>query len=117
MLCAFTMLADEVVLNCGWRLCGQYMLGDDLLVSPVVNPANKSINMAAKSIWLPTGTWVEHGSGMIHVSDGSVIVTKNYDLREVPVFIKGGAVLPFRPISGGRCVARRGRDGCCCSRQ
>ena len=35
----------------------QYMFGDDLMVAPVVTPADTNTTLASKIIWIPPGTW------------------------------------------------------------
>ncbi len=80
-------------------LSSQYMLGDDMLIAPVVSPANASIGLASKTVWLPEGAWVDECLGGLYTSDGTLTVTRNVDLSEIPIFVKAGAVIPIRPPS------------------
>lgn len=75
------------------------MLGDDIMAAPVVTPVNTTTSLADKDVWLPPGTWIDTSSCLTYYSDGSVILHKYYDLSEVPLFVKAGAVIPTRPLS------------------
>jgi alpha-glucosidase (family GH31 glycosyl hydrolase) len=82
----------------------QYYFGDDMIVAPVVAPADES-GTAAKSIWLPPASaWYEEATGaLIEVaatSANGATVTRRYDVAEVPVFVRAGAVVGRRPICG-----------------
>lgn len=80
----------------------QYFLGDDMIVAPVVRPALDS-NMAKKSVWVPPGQWYEQETGFLHTgaADGSTILTKLFDLSEIPIFYRAGAVIPSIPVPVG----------------
>lgn len=80
------------------------------MVAPVVTPANSNSSLALKSVWLPPGTWVDLNSNAMHPSDGTVTLQKAYDLREIPVFARAGAVLTFRPRNTSTSV-----NLCCCA--
>eukprot|EP00042_Codosiga_hollandica_P032126 m.200668 g.200668 ORF g.200668 m.200668 type:complete len:1028 (+) comp53818_c0_seq1:262-3345(+) len=84
----------------------QYMFGDDILVSPVVTPMDSSTNMTQQSIWIPPGLWYEVTSGSLinGASDGNTILTKSYDLSEIPVFVRAGAIVPSIPIVEGNTI-------------
>jgi len=58
--------------------------------------------LASQPVWLPQGKWVEKCSlAIFSVSkpEGQVL-TLGYDLSEVPVFVKSGAVFPTIPPVG-----------------
>ena len=88
---------------------GQYLFGPDLLVSPVTAPVDNSTNgssMARKAVWLPPNGgrgWYEETTGVLHAPPGAggAVLTKDYDLTEVPVFVRGGAVIPSIPLVDG----------------
>jgi hypothetical protein len=73
----------------------EYMFGDDLLVAPVAQPMKDGA--AIVSIWLPPGRWYDRNRG--DVLDGGQIVTRDYTLDEMPVFVRAGAVVPMNPSS------------------
>lgn len=76
----------------------QYKFGQDILVSPITEPAPDSpVNgSVGTTIWIPEGSWVEWGGEVTHV--GPMILTKSYSQREVPVFVKAGAVVPLKTM-------------------
>ena len=78
----------------------QYMVGDDMLVRPVVTPiqTNGSGGTVPVVVWLPptTGGWVEWNSSRL-VPAGVPSVTVDAGLADLPVFVKSGAVLPLLP--------------------
>ena len=83
-----------------------YMFGDDLLVAPVVAPApGDGTRLAPKTLWLPPGVWVERHSGaVLRAGPDGAVLTRRYDLAEVPVFVRGGAVVPSVPVGEGAAV-------------
>jgi len=83
---------------------GEYMLGEDLLVSPVAAPADSATGLATRTTWLPPGEWVEWGSGARLRGPGEV--ARTYALDEIPLFVRAGAVIPMQEptmrVGGGR---------------
>jgi hypothetical protein len=67
--------------------------------------------MAVSTIWIPPGTWYEKTTGTLltGASDGSSLLTKSFDLSEIPIFIRGGAIIPKVPVPPGNTlgIARR----------
>ncbi|MBL8311590.1 MAG: hypothetical protein JNL19_14300 [Burkholderiales bacterium] len=70
----------------------QFYCGPHLLVMPVLNRDGDVEG------YLPehSGGWYELWSGM-HV-DGGEVVSLNYDLERIPVFVKSGIALPIGPV-------------------
>jgi alpha-glucosidase (family GH31 glycosyl hydrolase) len=78
----------------------QYMLGPDLLVSPVTAPREKETNLATRAVWLPPGgSWYEMGTGAL--LEGGQVLVKGYDLSETPLFVRAGAVVPSMTVGYG----------------
>jgi alpha-glucosidase (family GH31 glycosyl hydrolase) len=77
----------------------QFMFGDTLLVAPIVTAANNTTSLASKTIWLPPGQWFEITTSMVYHSTGSVMVSKDYDLTEIPMFVPAGSVVPMRDLT------------------
>jgi alpha-D-xyloside xylohydrolase len=68
----------------------QWLLGDGLLVAPVLTPA------LAREVWLPPGTWVDWSSG--EVADGGAtgkLVQLQVPLTKLPLWVKAGAIVPL----------------------
>jgi alpha-glucosidase len=63
-----------------------YLLGDALLVAPVLQPG-----VVARSVYLPKGTWYDWHTGQAHA--GERHITAEAPLERVPLFARGGAVI------------------------
>ena len=74
---------------------GQYMFGNDMIVSPITHPMGKDSLFTYQKTWLPEGTWIEWSSGT--VLTGGRYVNRTYTLSEIPVFVKSGAIIPMQP--------------------
>ena len=78
----------------------QYLLGDDWLVAPILEPAGVG-NMAQRCVWIPPGEWQNWWTGQRHL--GPAMMGVACPLNEVPIFIRcGGVVLsaPLRQTTG-----------------
>jgi alpha-glucosidase (family GH31 glycosyl hydrolase) len=82
------------------------MFGPSILFSPVVAPGDTTQQglgpgLATKTTWLPPGTWFDACSGIlttVQPTDTAHMLTKNYSIAEVPLFLVAGAVIPYVPI-------------------
>ncbi len=70
----------------------EYLFGPDLLVAPVVTPASRISDRAEVTVWLPPGTWGNWFSGRSW--QGPREVSLLVALDEIPLFVRGGAVIP-----------------------
>jgi alpha-glucosidase (family GH31 glycosyl hydrolase) len=68
---------DERALTCD----DEFLLGDDILVAPVVNPGQRS-----RDIYLPPGLWREHASGVVY--EGGMILENHPAALDVLPFFK-----------------------------
>ncbi|MGD9613682.1 MAG: TIM-barrel domain-containing protein, partial [Kiritimatiellia bacterium] len=78
----------------------QYLLGDDLLVAPLLEPARNGAD-AERTVWIPPGEWIDLWTGRAH--RGPATIGVRCSLREFPLFARrGGVVLsaPQRQSSG-----------------
>lgn len=64
----------------------QYMIGDFLLVAPVIKKRGR------KRIFFPEGEWI--GPENMHVTTGKSVRTMDVPLSRIPFFIKKGAIIP-----------------------
>ena len=67
----------------------QYLLGDSLLVAPVMEAGVKT-----RAVYLPEGTWYNWHTSEAHKSTGASIAV-DAPLETIPLFAKGGAVVPM----------------------
>ena len=78
-----------------YRREGQYMFGDDILVSPIVTESDDGLSTFHQT-WLPTGTaWYDVCRQRL-VSGGQTL-SDNYALTDIPYFLRAGAVVPCNP--------------------
>jgi len=85
-----------------------FLLGDCLLVAPVLGPG-----VDRRSVPLPRGRWYDTATGQAYEGPARVVV--DAPLGRIPVFARGGAVLPVRGENGGTelevWAPARGRTG------
>ena len=74
---------------------GEYLFGDQMMVAPVVAPADKVSGLAAEKIWLPEGEWIEWPTGK-HLT-GPATVSRSFSIDQIPVYVKAGAIVPMQP--------------------
>jgi alpha-D-xyloside xylohydrolase len=67
----------------------QYMLGGDILVAPVINEGARS-----RPVFFPSGTWWSIDDATLMV-EGPGFAEMDAPLNRIPVFARGGAVLPM----------------------
>ena len=73
----------------------QHMFGDDLLISAIVKPADKSTGIAEREMWFPEGKWYDMVSG--ELIEGGKSLTLGYTVAENPYFARAGAIIPMNP--------------------
>lgn len=73
-----------------------------MIVHPIT-VASGDAQLATVTTWVPPGTWFDtvHGKTIKGAPDGSTSMTASYDLTEVPVFVRAGAVIPTIPVRTG----------------
>jgi alpha-glucosidase (family GH31 glycosyl hydrolase) len=74
-----------------WERPLQWLLGDDLLVSPVIEPG-----AARWTTYVPAGSWRDAWTG--EPVDGGGEVTRDVPLEQVPVYIRESAWEGLRPV-------------------
>ncbi len=74
---------------------GEYIFGDNMIVAPIVTPADATSHLSTKSIWLPKGEWVEWFTGK--QLTGPATVERNFTEAQIPVYVKAGSILPQQP--------------------
>ena len=75
----------------------QYLLGPDLLVAPVIRPADPATGLADVDVWLPEGPWLDRATG--ESATGPRWLRVGAPLDRVPTFVRPGTVLPLAPVT------------------
>ncbi len=73
----------------------EYLFGDQMLVSPIVTPGDKTSGLASEKVWLPKGEWIEWPTGK-HFT-GPTSVDRSFSIEQTPVYLKSGAIVPMQP--------------------
>ena len=73
----------------------EYMFGDNMIVAPVTSAIDKASGLATEQVWLPPGEWIEWDTGR-HF-DGPTELTRRFSIRETPVYLRAGAIVPMAP--------------------
>ncbi len=69
----------------------EFLFGDSLLVAPVCTPGT-----VCRQVYLPNGPWFDFWTGLRY--DGPVAMTVPASLPELPIFARGGTVVPMWPL-------------------
>lgn len=69
----------------------EFGFGDNILVSPVLHP-----NQTNKVVYLPEGDWYYYFNNQVYT--GSQEHTIDTPIDEMPIFMKGGSVIPEYPV-------------------
>ncbi len=69
----------------------QFLLGADLLVAPVLRQG-----AAARSVYLPSGTWFDFWTG--ERFRGGRHILAEAPLVQLPLYVRAGAILPLGPV-------------------
>lgn len=72
----------------------EYMFGNDILVAPIVTPAD-SDKTARRTVWLPEGKWWNVCRSKM--MDGNVTFTDTYGQEDIPYFYKAGSIIVNNP--------------------
>ena len=70
------------------------MFGTQLMAAPVVSPLLPQLKQAKHPVWFPQGDWFNFFTGA-HIS-GSQWKVQLYQLDEIPLFAKAGAIVPLQ---------------------
>ena len=73
-----------------YNLDDQFMVGDDLLVAPILRP-----DVTRRLVYLPAGTWYDYWTNKKYV--GGTMISVEAPLETVPMFVRGGAIIPVGP--------------------
>lgn len=73
----------------------EYLFGDQILVAPIVTPADKTSGLSTEQVWLPAGQWIEWPTGK-HFT-GPISMSRSFTIDQIPVYLKTGSILPMQP--------------------
>ena len=73
-----------------YNLDDQFMVGNDLLVAPVVKP-----DVTRRLVYLPKGTWYDYWTNKKY--EGETTISVDAPLETVPMFVRAGAIIPRGP--------------------
>lgn len=88
--------------NGSYRYRNEYFFGSELLVQPMVHPADRETGRTAEHTWIPRGIWTDVYEGMIY--DGGENGRNQVVTRPVSrqgVLAKAGAIVPMAKL--GEC--------------
>ena len=70
-----------------YNLDDQFMIGEDLLVAPIVKP-----DVTRRLVYLPAGTWYDYWTNKKYT--GGTMISVEAPLETVPLFVRAGAMIP-----------------------
>ncbi len=73
-----------------YNLDDQFMIGNDLLAAPVLKP-----DVTRRLVYLPKGVWYDYWTNKKY--EGGTTITVDAPLETVPLFVRGGAIIPSGP--------------------
>jgi alpha-glucosidase len=73
-----------------YNLDDEFMIGNDLLVAPVLKP-----DVTSRLVYLPKGTWYDYWTNKKY--EGGTMIAAAAPLETVPMFVRGGAIIPTGP--------------------
>jgi alpha-glucosidase len=73
-----------------YNLDDEFMIGNDLLVAPVLKP-----DVTSRLVYLPKGTWYDYWTNKKY--EGGTMIPAAAPLETVPMFVRGGAIIPTGP--------------------
>ena len=102
-------------LDKAYHLEHQYFFGNNMIVAPITQ-SMKGKDSVSQTVWLPNGDWYDFRNGRLLIEghlmglqrNGKIElnsfgleryseeVTLNYALDEIPVFVKGGSIIPMQ---------------------
>ncbi|MEK7406624.1 MAG: hypothetical protein AAB225_16095 [Acidobacteriota bacterium] len=72
-------------------LSDQFLLGDDLLVAPILGPDG------GRSVYLPMGAWTDLRNNQAYKGRQTIQITAG--ANDLPLFAKNGSIVPLAPVS------------------
>lgn len=73
----------------------EFLLGDNMLVAPIVEAGTGPGKVGAQTVWFPAGTWFNTFTGERYDGNSEALVAG--DINEFPIFARGGVPIPMQP--------------------
>ncbi|HKP36217.1 MAG TPA: TIM-barrel domain-containing protein [Pyrinomonadaceae bacterium] len=73
-----------------YNLDDEFMIGEDLLVAPIVKP-----DVTSRLVYLPKGVWYDYWTNKKYA--GGTMIRADAPLETVPMFVRGGAIIAMAP--------------------
>lgn len=73
-----------------YNLDDEFMIGDDLLVAPIVKA-----DVTSRLVYLPKGIWYDFWTNKQY--EGGTMIRADAPLETVPLFVRGGAIIALGP--------------------
>ncbi|RVD84198.1 uncharacterized protein DFL_005961 [Arthrobotrys flagrans] len=74
-----------------------FLINKKLLVLPVVSPGQREV-----TAWFPRGVWYDAITGKVYSSKGDTWRTIDAPLDKIPLFFRGGSIIPMHYNKSGR---------------
>lgn len=74
-----------------WQLSEQFLLGPDLLVAPVLRPAQRR-----RLVYFPAGEWFDFWTGQAYAGQQWQMIEVSFE--RLPLFQRGGSAIPLQAV-------------------
>jgi alpha-glucosidase (family GH31 glycosyl hydrolase) len=75
----------------------QYMLGESVLVTPVVQPMPADSTLVPDmQLFVPPGEWIDWQTG--HTITGPVLIRRSFTIRETGVYVRAGSIIVSKVV-------------------
>ncbi len=81
--------------SAAYSVRNEYVFGASLIAAPIVKPVDPQSKLAAQSVWIPPGEWIETATGT-HLQ-GPAQVERSFALDQTPLYARAGAIVPMQP--------------------
>jgi alpha-glucosidase len=87
--------ADVETYNEKWQNT-EFLIGDKLLVAPILTKSAKGKSSVVRDIYLPKGKWFDYWTK--EPLKGGNTIQREVEIDQLPLFVKAGSIMPFGPI-------------------
>jgi alpha-glucosidase (family GH31 glycosyl hydrolase) len=78
-----------------WPITDQVMVGDGVMVAPILDRADTPEASFTRNVYLPAGRWYVWDGG--HTWEGPTTISVEAEMSEIPVFARAGTIVPMYP--------------------